>query len=72
MKQAIIISAFPICMTLTLRYLYALKKFDETFTESQFLMDVFTPPWRMDKNESGRGIALYIREDIPSRHILEV
>ena len=35
-------------------------------------MDVFTPPWRMDKNESGSGIALYIREDIPSRHIFEV
>ena len=44
-------------------------KLDETFPEGQFLMDVFTPPWRMDKNVSGHGIALCIREDIPSRQI---
>ena len=45
-------------------------KLDETFPEGQFLMDGFTPPYRMDRNTNGGGIALYIREDIPSRQIL--
>ena len=40
-------------------------KLDETFPEGQFLMDGFTPPYRMDRNTNGGGIALYIREDIP-------
>ena len=41
----------------------------ETFPESQFFMDEFTPPYRMDRNTNGGGIALYVREDIPSRPI---
>ena len=44
-------------------------KLDETFTEGQFLMDGFTPPYRMDRKTNGGGIALYVREDIPSRQI---
>ena len=32
-------------------------------------MDGFTPPYRMDRNTNGGGIALYVREDIPSREI---
>ena len=30
-------------------------------------MDGFTPPYRTDRNTNGAGIALYVREDIPSR-----
>ena len=44
-------------------------KLDETFPESQFLMDGFTPPYRMYRNTNGGGIVLYVREDIPSRQI---
>ena len=44
-------------------------KLDETFPESQFLMDGFTPPYRMDRNANRGGTALYVREDIPSRQI---
>ena len=44
-------------------------KLDETFPESQFLMDGFTPPYRMDRKPNGGGTALYVREDIPSRQI---
>ena len=44
-------------------------KLDETFPESQFLMDGFTPPYRMDRKTNGGGTALYVREDIPSRQI---
>ena len=32
-------------------------------------MDGFTPPYRMYRNTNGGGIALYVREDIPSRQI---
>ena len=35
-------------------------KLEEIFPESQFLMDGFTPPYRMDRNRYG---------DIPSRQI---
>ena len=45
-------------------------KLDETFPEGQFLMDGFTPLYRIDKNTNGGGIMLYIREDIQSRQIL--
>ena len=44
-------------------------KLDETFPEGQFLMDGFTPPYRMDRNTNGGSIVLYVREDIPSRQI---
>ena len=44
-------------------------KLDESFPESQFLMDGFTPPYRMDRNTNGGGTALYVREDLPSRQI---
>ena len=44
-------------------------KLDETFPENQFLMDGFTPPFGIDRNLNGGGIALYVREDIPSRQI---
>ena len=42
-------------------------KLDETFPEGQFLMDGFTEPYRMDRNTNRGGIALYVREDMPSR-----
>ena len=44
-------------------------KLDETFPESQFLMDGFTPSYRMDRNVNGGGIALYVREDVSSKQI---
>ena len=37
--------------------------------EGPFLMDGVTPLYRMDRNANGGGIALYVREDIPSRQI---
>ena len=44
-------------------------KLDETFSEGQFLMNGLTPPYRMDRNTNGGGIALYVREGIPSRQV---
>ena len=44
-------------------------KLDESLPESQFLMDGFTSPYRMDKNTNGGGTTLYVRENIPSKKI---
>ena len=44
-------------------------KLDETFPESQLLMDGFTPSYRMDRNVNRGGIALYVREDVSSKQI---
>ena len=42
-------------------------KLDESFPTSQFFMDSFISPHRLDRNCNGGGILLYIREDIPSK-----
>ena len=44
-------------------------KLYETFPEGQFLVDGFNPPYRIDRNTNGGGIAFDIREDMPSRQI---
>ena len=40
-------------------------KIDDTFPESQFLIEGFSKPFRLDRTAKGRRILLYIREDIP-------
>ena len=42
-------------------------KLDSSFLVNQFLIDGFTPPYRLDRNAIGGGIMLYVREDIPSK-----
>ena len=42
-------------------------KLDESFPTSQFMINGFSAPFRLDRNDKGGGIILYIREDIPSR-----
>ena len=42
-------------------------KLNRTFPEVSFLMNGFTPPYRMDRNANEVGIALFVGEDIPSR-----
>ena len=39
---------------------------------SLYLPDVFTTPYRLDRNQNGGGIMLYIREDIPSKSLTEI
>ena len=43
-------------------------KLDDSFPTSQFLIDGFTTPYRMDRNRRG-GILIYVREDIPSKEL---
>ena len=40
---------------------------DESFLTNQFVINDFSAPFRLDRNDKGAGFILYIREDIPSR-----
>ena len=43
-------------------------KLDDTFPLSQFILEGFTPPYRLNRTEHGGGLMLFIREDnIPSK-----
>ena len=42
-------------------------KLDVSFPPSQFILDGFTPPYRLDRMQHGGGIMLFIREDISSK-----
>ena len=50
-------------------FLWLLKhtKIDESFQTSQFIKPGFTSPYRFDRTTNGRGILVYIREDISSK-----
>ena len=45
-------------------------KLHPSFPTGQFHTHGFSEPYRFDRNSSGGGILLYIREDIPSKLIL--
>ena len=42
-------------------------KLDASFPSSQFILDGFTPPYRLDRTQHGGGIILFIRKDMPSK-----
>ena len=42
-------------------------KLDNIFPLSQFILEGFTPPYRLGRTEHGGGLMLFIREDIPSK-----
>ena len=42
-------------------------KLDDSFPNSQFLINGFSEPYRRDRNRNGGGIIVYVREDIPSK-----
>ena len=44
-------------------------KADDTFPDSQFLIEGFSVPYRLDRTAKRGGILLYMREDIPSKRI---
>ena len=46
-------------------------KIDDSFPIANFLIDGFSQPYRIDRNSSGGGIMLYVREDILS-NLLQV
>ena len=42
-------------------------KLDSSFPIGQFLINSYSEPFRIDRNNQGGGIMLYVREDIPSK-----
>ena len=42
-------------------------KLDNSFPVSQFLVDDYTPPSRLDRENNRGGIMLFVREDIPCK-----
>ena len=45
-------------------------KIDASFPVGQFLLNGYSIPFRLDWNDHGGGILLYIWEDIPSKLLL--
>ena len=45
---------------------------DSSFPEAQFEIDGFTTPYRVDRDCHGGGILLYIRQDIPSKLLINL
>ena len=42
-------------------------KLDASFPQAQFQIEGYSRPYRLDRNQNGGGIILYVREDIPSK-----
>ena len=42
-------------------------KLDDTLPVSQFHIDGYSKPYRLDRNRNGGGMVIYVREDISSR-----
>ena len=66
-----ILSKFNLLKELVLKHVDILvvceTKLDETFPSSQFHMDGFSLPYRLDRNRNGGGVMIFVREDIPSK-----
>ena len=44
-------------------------KLDETYPVSQFHIDGYSMPFRLDRNVNGGGVIIYVREDIPIKNL---
>ena len=44
-------------------------KLDSSFPNAQFYMKYYSKPYKLDTNSKGRGIILYVTEDIPPKLI---
>ena len=42
-------------------------KLNDTFPLNHFILEGFTPPYRLDRVTHGGGLMLFVREDIPSK-----
>ena len=45
------------------------SKLDYSFPDTQFLIEGFGKPFRLDQNGNGGGTMLFIRSDIPAKVI---
>ena len=44
-------------------------KLDASFATSQYLINGYTAPYRLNRNGKGGGILVYVQEDVPSKLI---
>ena len=44
-------------------------KIDESFPLNQFIIEGFSSPFREDRNSQGKGLIIYVREDIPCKRL---
>ena len=44
-------------------------KLDDSFPLSQFCIDGYSKPFRLDRNTHGGGVIAFIREDIPCKRL---
>ena len=44
-------------------------KLDDSYTETQFLIEGYKKPYRIDRNCNGGGVMIYVRKDIPSKEL---
>ena len=52
-------------------FLIAETKLDSYFPSGQFIIKVYSTPFRLDRNQNGGGLLLYVREDIPCKILKE-
>ena len=45
------------------------KKLDDSFPTGQFEIPGFASPFRLDRNQNGGGIIVFVREDIPVKYL---
>ena len=45
------------------------SKLDDSFPIAQFIMEGYSPPFRLDRNANGGGVLIYVREDIACREL---
>ena len=46
-------------------------KLDSSFPSGQFVIKGYSTPFRLDRNQNGGGLLLYVREDIPCKILKE-
>ena len=46
-------------------------KLDSSFPSGQFVIKGYSTPFRLDRNQNGGGLLLYVREDIPCKILNE-
>ena len=50
-------------------FLVSETKINESFPDSQFKIEGYSRPYRLDRTDRGGGLLLYVRQDIPSKLI---
>ena len=52
-------------------FLISETKLDSSFPSGKFVIKCYSTPFRLDRNQNGGGLLLYVREDIPCKILKE-